>query len=231
MAESEGNGLWAVLGEVPDSRSHHGRRFDLRSMLAIVIGALLCGRTTPASIARWGRKLKAEQLKQLGIDRPQAPCQSTYHYVLKALRVDALEKALGSWVARTGRAGHVCLDGKTLRASRRGPYPALHVLALYSESLKGVIAQMPVGEGHNEISVAMKLLKEVELEGAILSGDAEFTQRAICQEVTDRGGDYFVVVKDNQSALKEQISTAFAEPFSPLGEADVGSGGLRCSQP
>jgi predicted transposase YbfD/YdcC len=110
-----------------------------------------------------------------------------------------------------------------LRASRSGQYPALHLLALYSERLKGVIAQMAVPPGQNEITVALRLLREVELGGVIVSGDAEFTQKDICQQVTDRGGDYFLVVKDNQPGLKEHIETAFAEPFSPLAEADVGA--------
>jgi hypothetical protein len=70
----------------------------------------------------------------------------------------------------------------------------------------------------------------VALEGAILSGDAIFTQQQICQQVTEGGGDYFLVVKDNQPALKEQIETAFAQPFSPLGKADVEAGGMHGAQ-
>lgn len=225
MGEAKGKTLWDALGRVPDGRRRRGKRFGLRSVLALVLAAVLTGRTSLAAIARWGRSLEAEQLQQLGIRRPRAPCHATYHYVLKGLRVRALEKALGAWVAQDGLPGQACLDGKTLRGSRLGDYPALHLLALYSERLKGVIAQMPVPAGQNEITVAMKLLREVPLEGMILSGDAEFTQKDICQQVTDGGGDYFLMVKDNQPALKEHIATAFAEPFSPLGEADVASGG------
>ena len=123
-----------------------------------------------------------------------------------------------------------CLDGKTLRASRSGHYPALHLLALYSEHLQGVLAQIPVLPDQNEITLALKLLKETPLEGMLLSGDAIFTQRDICEEVTAGGADYFFVVKDNQPALKEQIQTAFAEPISPLGEAHVAQGGEQGAQ-
>lgn len=221
MGEAQGKTLWDVLGRIPDRRMRRGKRFELRSVLALVLAAVLAGRTSLAAIARWGRALDTNQLEQLGIGRPKAPCQSTFHYVLKGLRVAALEKALGAWVAQGRPPGHSCLDGKTLRASRSGHYPALHLLALYSERLKGVIAQMPVPHHQNEITVALRLLKEVPLEGMILSGDAIFTQKDICQQVTEGGGDYFLVVKDNQPQLKEHIQTAFAEPFSPLGEAEV----------
>lgn len=221
MGQAQGKTLWDVLDRVPDRRMRRGRRFELRSVLALVLAAVLAGRTSLAAIARWGRALSPKQLEQFGIERPKAPCHATFHYVLKRLRVGALEKALAAWVAQGRPPGQVCLDGKTLRASRSGEYPALHLLALYSERLKGVIAQLPVPPDQNEITVALKLLKETPLEGVLLSGDAIFTQKDICQQVTEGGGDYFLVVKDNQSALKEHIETAFAEPFSPLAEADV----------
>jgi hypothetical protein len=227
MGEAEGKALWDVLGQLPDRRSRHGRRFPLASVLALVLAALLAGRTSLAAIARWGRSLDIALLRQLGIERDRAPCHATYHYVLKGLEIAALEKSLGQWVGGGGPPGHTCLDGKTLRGSRSEQYPALHLLALYSGRLQGVVAELSVLPGQNEVTTALRLLKEVSLRGMILSGDAEFAQKSICQEVTGSGGDYFLIVKDNQSGLKEQIATAFSEPFSPLGEADVGQGGLR----
>jgi len=224
MLEQQGRTLWDALGRVPDHRSRHGKRFSLQSVLGLMIGALLAGRSSLAAIARWGRALSAVDLKQFGIKRDKAPCHATYHYVLRDLEVETLEKSLGQWVAEGGPPGHSCLDGKTLRGSRSDDYPALHLLALYSEQLQGVVAQMPVRAGQNEITVALRLLKEVPLEGMVISGDAEFTQRDICQQVTEGGGDYFLVVKENQPALKEHIETAFSEPFSPLGEAHLAAG-------
>ena len=59
MGERQGKALWAVLGQLPDRRSRHGMRFELRSVLAIVPAALLSGRTSPAAIARWGRQARS----------------------------------------------------------------------------------------------------------------------------------------------------------------------------
>lgn len=233
MAEGQARTLWDVLGSVPDNRGRRGRRFGLQSILGLVLCALLAGRTSLAAIARWGRSLSRQQLEQFGILRDKAPCQSTYHYTLKGLAVGVLEESLGRWVAEDGPAGQTCLDGKTLRASRSEEYPALHLLALYSEQLGGVLAQLPLGADENEITAAQRLLKEVELEGAIVTGDAMFTQKDICQQVTEGGADYFLAVKENQPGLREQIETAFAEPFSPLGEGDVAAGGAlgpQCEQ-
>ena len=47
-----------------------------------------------------------------------------------------------------------------------------------------------------------------------------FCQREICQQIIDSGGDYFVVVKDNQPNLQETIAAEFRAAFSP-GERTV----------
>ena len=226
MAEAQVVTLWDVFGRVPDHRSVHGRRFCLPSVLAIVLAALLAGRKSLAAVARWGRKLGPDQLRQLGIERAKGPCHATYHYVLKGLRTDALERQLAGWVRSVGPARSLCLDGKTLRASHKEGYPALHLLALYCEQLQGVLGQQRVETTHeNELKAALRLLKETPLEGVVVTGDAIFTDKELCRQVVECGGDYLLVVKDNQPALKEQIEAAFAEPLSPLGEEDVAARG------
>jgi len=203
---------------VPDHRSAHGRRFPLRGVLAIVLAALLAGRKGLAAIARWGRGLKHDQLRQLGIERAKGPCHATYHYVLKSLSADALERRLAGWVRSGGAARCLCLDGKSLRASHKQDYPALHLLALYSEQLQGVLGQERVETNQeNELKAALRLLRETSLEGVLVTGDAMFTDKELCRQVVESGGDYLLVVKDNQPGLREQIETAFSDPFSPLG--------------
>jgi len=45
-----------------------------------------------------------------------------------------------------------------------------------------------------------------------------FTHRDFAQEVRDQGGDYLLIVKDNQPELKAQIQAALYDDadFSPL---------------
>ena len=53
--------------------------------------------------------------------------------------------------------------------------------------------------------------------------DALLTQRHVAQTIVDKGGDYVMIVKDNQPALKRDLVNAFATPanFSPLPAAVV----------
>ena len=213
-----GRALWAVLEGVPDRREASGRRYPLPAILAITVAAMLAGRTSLAAIARWGRRLDREALRVLGIMRPRAPCHSTYHYVFRDLDVDALEAGLAAWVRGAGAAAelgdlsHVALDGKRRRGSRTAEGPGVHLLAAFCHSLRGVIGQLRVAPDANEITAALELLKGLPLEGTLVTGDAEFTQRAICHTIVDGGGDDFFVVKDNQPRLREDIALLFAAP-------------------
>ena len=48
-----------------------------------------------------------------------------------------------------------------------------------------MIGDLVVAPGQNEITAALALLKELPLEGAIITGDAIFCQREICQTIRD----------------------------------------------
>jgi hypothetical protein len=223
MARRERRTLWEYLGTVPDHRKPKGVRFKLRSMLALAFAAVLAGRKSLAGIARWAEKLEEEKyrhlLREFELDRDEVPCHASFHYVFKKLRIEAFEKALASWVkglAREDVIDHVPIDGKTLRGSRSSGYDGVHLLAAYCEKVKGVLAQVEVRPGENEITAAMKLLKGFPLKGTIVTGDAIFCQRRICKKVLEGGGDYFFAVKKNQPGLLRDIEIVFEKPFSPL---------------
>jgi predicted transposase YbfD/YdcC len=59
--------------------------------------------------------------------------------------------------------------------------------------------------------MADKLLDRVPLAGAILTGDAQYAQRGLCQKVVSGGGDYLVVVKDNQRQLRNDLELLYRQ--------------------
>jgi hypothetical protein len=69
-----------------------------------------------------------------------------------------------------GRAGHIAIDGKTLKGSRRLDARPLHVLSAFATELGAVIGDLAVEPDQNEITAAMALLKELPLEGAVITG-------------------------------------------------------------
>ena len=205
--------LWEVLGAITDRRGRKGRQLPLPAILAIAICAMLAGANDLRAIFRWGRRLTPEALALFGIER--APCHATYHYVFKSLDGDALAKALGAFARGTSEPGHIAIDGKTLKGSRRLDAKALHVVSAFSTQLSVVVGDLLVEPDQNEITAALALLKDLPLEGCIISGDAIFCQREICRTITDGKGDYLFAVKDNQPELKAAIAESFGD-LSPL---------------
>ena len=180
--------LWEALLSVPDHRRSEGKRYPLASLLLIAIAALLAGRHDQLGIIRWGRRLSRDTLTAIGIGRARIPAPSVWCELFQDLDIVALEQALGAWVRGGAAPGHVAIDGKRLRGSATAHSPGTHLLAAFSAGLQGVT----------------------------VTGDAIFTQKAICQVIIDGGGDYFFTVKGNQPALKSDIEQAF-RPLSPLG--------------
>lgn len=201
--------LWEVLGTFVDRRGRKGRQYPQQGLLALAIAAMLAGANDLRAIFRWGRRLKPEALALFGLKK--APCHSQWFYFFRSLDGDALSAKLGAFALAGAEPGHLAMDGKTLKGSRRHDTKALHVVSAFSTRLSVVVGDVVLEPDQNEITAALALLKKLPLEGAIITGDAIFCQRSICSTITDSGGDYAFVVKDNQPELKAAIAEAFGE--------------------
>ena len=205
--------LFDELATVPDPRSRHGQRHPLSAILGMVALAMLMGRTSLAGIARFGRQHGSALAAALGFTRAKTPSLSTLSRTLAALDAAAVETALARWIAARldpADAEHVSLDGKTLRGSRDGDVPGVHLVAAYAPHAQAVLAQIRVDAKTNEHKAALELLGILPVAGKVVVGDALFCQRDLAETVVGEGGDYLLVVKDNQEALKVDIQAAFA---------------------
>lgn len=224
--------LFEVFGELPDPRHASGRRHSLAACLTLCAVAMLSGSRSLFAIAQWGRD-HDELAEALGFKRKQRrwPCVSTLHYLFKAIDVMKFEAALTAWMLAQEAVGIqeriLNLDGKTLRGSQGDLVPGVHLLAAYAEQLGTALSQLRVDAKTNEHKAALELLKLIPFKGALITGDAIFTQKDLSQAIIDGEGDYFFTVKDNQPTLKQHILDAFDAPVSPSGESDA-RGGCAC---
>lgn len=208
--------LYDALREVPDQRGRKGRQIALPAILSLSVAAMLAGADSLIAIFRWGRRLPPEALRLLGFADGLAPCHATYHYVFRSIDGDALSRCLGSFALGERKAGHIAIDGKTLRGSRRHDARALHVVSAFAAELSAVVGDLVVAPDQNEITAALALLKGLPLDGAVITGDAIFCQREICRHIRDRRGHYLFAVKQNQPELHDAIAESFGD-LSPLG--------------
>ena len=60
--------------------------------------------------------------------------------------------------------------------------------------------------------MARALLERVSVRDRVVTGDALYCHRQLCEQVVDGGGDYLVIVKSNQQRLYEDIELCFDRP-------------------
>jgi predicted transposase YbfD/YdcC len=73
-----------------------------------------------------------------------------------------------------------------------------------------------VDQKENEIVVAPQVLRQVNLQGAIVIGDAMHTQREASSQIVASGGDYVWFVKGNQARTEWAIQKLFVHEMCNL---------------
>jgi len=172
--------LWNCFEQLEDPRRASGRRYTLVSVMKLLLSGLLCGRKSLAQIVLWGRSLPPKTLESLGFNRT-IPCVATLSNLLRRLPIQQVERALSTYTLQ-GKSllepgSHIALDGKTLRASHHEGVPLVHLLSALITQTQAVLGQLRMEEGENEISAALRLLEQLNLQGSIVTGDAIFAQK------------------------------------------------------
>ncbi|WP_308314791.1 ISAs1 family transposase [Streptomyces sp. CNQ085] len=211
-------GLLACLAQVPDPRRDQGRRHPLAFVLSLAACAVLAGAKSLAAIAEWAADAPPHVLARLGgpcrePDRgPVAPAEATMRRILQRIDGDALDTAVGSWLAGRERAGQkendsgrplpsLAVDGKTVRGARHTDGTQVHLLAAMTGT--GLVtAQREVNGKTNEITVFQPLLAPLDLRGTVVTFDALHSQTAHARFlIEDKHAHYIALIKGNQPTL------------------------------
>jgi predicted transposase YbfD/YdcC len=209
-----------VFAAIPDFRQARGKRHSLSAIFALACCAMLCGYRSYSAIAEWGRNYGARMAHALGFTH-DTPCAATLHTIFRHVNRDEFEAHLGAWADRVVEslptavetpAAAVALDGKTLRGSKKQGAPGTHLLSALAHHVGVTLAQHAVDDKTNEITAVETLLHQLVLEGRVMTMDALLTQRHVAQTIVDQGGDYVMIVKENQPHLHADITLVFAQP-------------------
>ncbi len=206
--------LLTTLAAVPDHRRAAGRRHALPAVLTFLCCGMLCGGRSLLAIAEWGRAHEAWCCAVFGFRRC-TPCVSTLHRILTGLDVSAFEIALRTWIEPQLEAPitlePLAIDGKAVRGAHDQHLPGTYLLSAFASRRGAVLAQLAIGERENELTQALPLLRQIDLNNVLVTGDALFTQRALCSHIVEQGGQYLFEVKDNQPALLQAVQRSFRD--------------------
>lgn len=215
--------LLSYLKRVKDGRKRRGLRYPLEIILALFILAKLCGENKVYGIADWVQQRSEYLIEEfdLKLKRKRLPHHSTYRRILtEEIKADELEEIVGEYLTQLPKTGQdviIAIDGKTVRGTITSKDPfGLHLLAAYLPGEGIVLLQMVVAKDkENEIVVAPKLLKCLDLRNKVVIGDAMHTQRQVSIQIVEAGGDFVWIVKDNQANTRQAIEQLFA-PEKPV---------------
>jgi predicted transposase YbfD/YdcC len=208
------------FADLTDPRIDRTRLHELLDIVTIAICSVVAGADSWDAMEDFG-KAKHDWLKSF-LPLPNGiPHHDTFRRLFERLDPDEFQKGFLGWIEAlqeaTGRQV-VAIDGKSLRRSfdRANGKSALHLVHAWATANHLLLGQVAVDEKSNEITAIPKLLRMLEISGAIVTIDAMGCQKEIARMIRQQGADYVLALKANHEHLFEQVQ-AFWEGASARG--------------
>lgn len=201
------------FGTLEDPRVERTKKHALLDIIAIAIIGVMAGAQSFEEIEDFGLTHE-EWLKQYLQLENGIPSHDTINRVCQSLKPESFQKAFLKWVNSIRSLlpeGVVPIDGKTLRGShqRSRGIDGFHVVNVWSCVNGLVLGQMKVRDKSNEITAIPELLKQLMIEGAIVTIDAMGCQKDIAAAIREQKADYVLAVKGNQGNMFGSIQDCF----------------------
>lgn len=222
----DAGGLLELFGSVPDGRRGQGRDHPVAVVLALAAAAVVAGMKGYTAITGWVKDVPppvlADLYMRVGASPARPPSKATIWRVLTDADAEVFDATVGQWLmsrqaasqgegtAGDDRAGlvPVRLDGKTIRGARDAEGNQRHLLAAlagHAGQAPVIAAQAEVGAKTNEVPMATGVLRQMDLNGKVVTADALHTVKATAKFICDNGGEFVLPVKENRQALFDAL--------------------------
>ena len=204
---------------LPDPRSTTNRQHLLVAALVISVLAVLAGADGPVTITSWA-KLNHDWLKRYLHLPCGIPSRDMFGRLLEVLRPAAFQQCFSAWLKslllrseeRSGRS-RVVIDGKALRGwhdHSRGLGPLRLVSAWATE--RGItLGQLATAGKSREITAIPRLLKQINLEGSIVTIDAARCRKNIVKQIVAGGGDCVLALNRSHRTFHRNVEAFIAD--------------------
>lgn len=212
MAETSDN-LLDCFRVVRDPRIERTKKHPLESILFIAICGVICGAESFTEIEQFAHE-KQEWLQRYVRLPHGIPSHDTLGRVFALLDPAEFQDCFLRWIRSLYQpsAGEViAVDGKTLRRAHGGGLEVLHVVQAWASENHLMLGALKSEGGRNEILTIPKLLKLLDLKGAIVTLDAMGTQVEIARALKAKQADYVMSLKGNQEWLHEKVKACWKD--------------------
>lgn len=202
-----------VFGVIEDPRVDRTKLHDLLDIIAIGILGVMAGAQGFEEIEDFG-KTHESWLRQCLVLENGIPSHDTLNRVFQSLNPEVFQQSFLNWIKKIKKLlpdDVVPIDGKTLRGShqRSKGLKGLHVVSAWSCANGLSLGQLKVDGKSNEITAIPELIKQLMLEGAIVTIDAMGCQKDVVKLIKDQKADYVLGLKGNQGNLAESVRDWF----------------------
>jgi DDE_Tnp_1-associated len=213
--------LFERFEQVEDWRKRIGKRHRLATVMAIVALACMAGVGQGyRAVSRFAKRLNKHQRRQLkcwihpDTNLSQVPSEAVFQRVLRKAPRREVEKIAVPWqndvLGKAPATDAVVIDGKEVRGA---DLMLVNAVAQPSQRLLGVES---VDSKTNEIPTARILIERLDLQGKMTQLDGLHTQhRTVHPILYEKGGDYSLILRDNQPTILKSAQTLLPEGVPP----------------
>jgi predicted transposase YbfD/YdcC len=206
-------GLLRAFEALKDPRMDRTKHHSLGDILAIAVCATICGADDWTKMELFGQ-CKEKWFRTFLALPHGIPSHDTFRRVFMLLEPEAFEQCFMTWVAQLSEASGgrlVAIDGKTIRRSldRANNKAAIHMVSAWCDANEMVLGQVATDDKSNEITAIPRLLKLIDITGAVVTIDAMGCQKQIAATIVAEGGDYVLQLKGNQGGLHDETVELF----------------------
>jgi predicted transposase YbfD/YdcC len=212
----------SAFEDVPDQRASNARH-DLAELLVIAFVSVLCGASSCAEMAAFGRA-KEHIFRGFLKLKHAIPSHDTFSDVFRMIDPKALDAAFGKVLANVAallKDGDViAIDGKALRGARDAGESARTrmMVSAYAARLRLTLASLPADRG-SELEAAIEALGLIALKGKVVTADALHCNRRTVEAINAGGGDWCLALKGNQESLLSDARGCFSGEIDPRQQA------------
>jgi predicted transposase YbfD/YdcC len=218
MTADQEHSITHHFADLTDPRIDRSRLHELLDIVAIAICAVVAGADSWDDIEDFGNA-KIDWLKTFLALPNGIPSHDTFRRLFERLDPDEFQRGFLGWIEALHEATErqvVAIDGKALRRSfdRAKGQSALHMVHAWATANHLLLGQVAVDEKSNEIPAIPKLLRMLEISGAIVTIDAMGCQKEIARTIRGRKADYILALKANHERLFEQVVAFWEAGYS-----------------
>ena len=209
---NKGQGFLDYFEDLKDPRINRRKLYAVSEILLVTLAGIICGAEGWSDIEKFG-KSKIEELRKYCSFKNGIPSDDTLRRFFRRIDPEEFQTRFVCWVKslNLNKENLISIDGKVSRHTFDKNNEALHLVSAFASNAKLVLAQTAVSNKSNEITAIPSLLEWLDLKGAIITIDAIGFQRNIAKKIIDKGADYLLSLKGNQSNLNDDTRLIFQD--------------------